>query len=314
MGRNRTRSSSAARGFTLVELLVVIGIIALLVALLLASVVGVRRSAKSIACAAKLRSLGQILMIHAVDHGGYLPLAGNVAPGPNGNGLSSPEGLGDPARRKYVYYDNGGGNYCATALPAALARHLTARPIRDDSWQTVVADIQVPDALQDAFLCPSDQETAERTYTPPRWINNYGGATFLNGWSSYGVNAEIFAWTDAGVGGTVGHSRLRGKIGGVPRPAETMLMCDTRAAIEVWVLGPQLSLGDVYLGTGGTVGHRVFDLRRHRGRMNILFADGHVDARPILSTGATEAAGDLGSPGNTPGGEIMSVSMDKDFR
>ena len=93
-----------------------------------------------------------------------------------------------------------------------------------------------------------------------------------------------------------------------------MLMCDTNAAIEIWVLGPQLSLGDVYLGTGGTVGNGVFDLVRHRGRMNILYVDGHVDSQPILSTGAATAYGAIGSASNSPSGDLMSVSMDKDFR
>jgi len=93
-----------------------------------------------------------------------------------------------------------------------------------------------------------------------------------------------------------------------------MLMCDTNAAIEIWVLGPQLSLGDVYLGTGGTVGNGVFDLARHRGKMNILYADGNVESAPILSTGAVAAYGAIGSAGNSPSGDLMSVSMDKDFR
>ena len=93
-----------------------------------------------------------------------------------------------------------------------------------------------------------------------------------------------------------------------------MLMCDTNAAIEVWVLGPELSLGDVYLGTGGTVGDRVFDLVRHGGRMNILYGDGHVDSPIILTTGATAGTGAIGSPGNPPSGALMSISMDKGFQ
>ena len=234
-------------------------------------------------------------------------------PGSNLSGVDDPGDLGDTSKQEYVYYDNGGGHICVTALPAALAPYFTSQPVRADSWQNVDADIQASGPLQDAFVCPSDENTIDRTYGEQRWINNYGGQTFLNGWSSYGINAEVFAWTDADVGGTTGHSRLRGKLSLIPHSAETMLMCDTNAAIEVWVLGPQLSLGDVYLGTGGTVGSGVFDLVRHRGRMNILYADGHVESQPILSTGAVTAHGLIGTPGNSPSGSLMSVSMDKDF-
>ena len=302
------------RGFTLVELLVVIGIIAILIAILLPILARVNESSQNLKCTTKLRSLGQVLVIYAGDHDGYLPLAGNIAPGSDLTHVDDPPTLGDSAMRRYVYYDNGGGHLCVTALPAALAPYLTGQPVRSDSWQNVDADIQAYGTLQDAFLCPTDHQTTDRTYSAPRWINNYGGGTFLNGWSSYGINAEVFAWTDAGTGGTTGHSRLRGQISGVPDSVDTMLMCDSNAAIEIWVLGPQLSLGDVYLGTGGTVGSGVFDLVRHRGSMNILYVDGHVENCAILSTGATKAKGAVGTPDNSPSGGLMAVSMDKDFR
>lgn len=303
-----------ARAFTLVELLVVIGIVALLIAILLPSLASARRSANGLRCRANLRTLGQALLLHANDHKGCLPLAGNIVPGTTLLGRDDPASLGDPSAQRYTYYHNDPTTVCVTALPAALAPYLGARRIRDDTWQHVDADIQAPGPVQDAFVCPCDQCTIDRTYGSQRWINNYGSATFLEGWSSYGVNAEIFAWTDNGLGGTTGHSRLRGRLAAVPHPADTMLMCDTYQAIEIWVLGPNLSLGDVYLGTGGTVGHGVFDLQRHRGGINLLYADGHVDSASILSTGGTRVSGDVGSPGNAPSGALMDVSVDKDFR
>lgn len=304
-------------GFTLVELLIVIAIIALLIGILLPAVNQARGSAQRVKCLSNLRSLGQLFTLHLNDHKGYLPLAGNIAPNADGAGFSDPATLGDPGKQRYTYYDNGGGEIRAAALPVAMARYVTSMRVRDDSWQNVNADIQTDGPLQDAFLCPVDSLTRDRTYEARRWINNYattGRGTYLNGWSSYGINAEIFAWTDSGWGGTSGHSRLRGKIAATPHPGETMLMCDTNAAIEVWVLGPNLSLGDVYLDTGGTVGSGVFDLKRHRGAINILYADFHAGGLPILSTGSTKAVGAVGNPGNTPSGDLMAVSMDKDFR
>ncbi len=62
------------------------------------------------------------------------------------------------------------------------------------------------------------------------------------------------------------------------------------------------------------MGSGVFDLTRHRGSLNILFVDGHVDSPPILSNGATSSSGAIGSAGNSPSGDLMNVSMDKYFR
>jgi len=303
------------RGFTLVELLVVIGIIAVLIALLLPAISRARQSSQNLKCASNLRTLGQLLVMHANDHKGYLPLAGNIVPGTDLNGVDDSQSLGDGSKQKYVYYENTPGQYRVTALPAALAPYIANQSVRDDSWQNVEADIGTG-PIQDAFLCPSDENTIDRTYSARQWIHNYAGGneTYLTGWSSYGFNSEVLGWTDAGVNGTTGHSRARGKISIIPHPSETMLMCDTNAALEIWLLAPQLSLGDVYLGTGGTAGSGVFDLNRHRGRLNILFVDGHVDSPTILSTDATSADAPIGSAGNSPSGDLMSVSMDKDFR
>lgn len=63
------------RGFTLVELLVVIGIIALLISILLPSLARARQSAVNIQCMSNLRSVGQGLLLYANDHKGKLPFS-----------------------------------------------------------------------------------------------------------------------------------------------------------------------------------------------------------------------------------------------
>jgi prepilin-type N-terminal cleavage/methylation domain-containing protein/prepilin-type processing-associated H-X9-DG protein len=67
--------------FTLVELLVVIGIISVLIAILLPTLAGARRSAATVKCAAHLRDLGNAIQIYANENGQYIPTIQSTYPG-----------------------------------------------------------------------------------------------------------------------------------------------------------------------------------------------------------------------------------------
>ena len=69
----RRTARAAHGGFTLVELLVVIGIIALLIAVLLPALSRARGLAQSMACLSNLRQLQTCWLMYANDHNGTLP-------------------------------------------------------------------------------------------------------------------------------------------------------------------------------------------------------------------------------------------------
>jgi prepilin-type N-terminal cleavage/methylation domain-containing protein/prepilin-type processing-associated H-X9-DG protein len=70
---NTPRPFGRPVGFTLVELLVVIGIIALLISILLPALNRARAQANTVKCLANLRSIGQGVMIYAAQNRGTLP-------------------------------------------------------------------------------------------------------------------------------------------------------------------------------------------------------------------------------------------------
>jgi len=78
------RRTTPAAGFTLVELLIVIGIIAILVGLLLPALNRARQQAVATRCAAQLRDVGAMFHNYAALHRGALPPLNSNLPGTGG--------------------------------------------------------------------------------------------------------------------------------------------------------------------------------------------------------------------------------------
>ena len=75
MNRFFSRSSCAPRGFTLVELLVVIGIIAILISMLLPALSRARIAARRIVCSSNMRQITSGLLAYLNDNKGHQPLS-----------------------------------------------------------------------------------------------------------------------------------------------------------------------------------------------------------------------------------------------
>ena len=122
----RARSASAW-GFTLVELLVVIAIVGVLAGLLVPVVGAARSRARSADCGARIRGLGQAVLLHAAENRGVFPRSFHSA----------------AAHRE-------------AGWAAAIAPILGAPAPETDGW---------PAAFNRLYRCPSDDTTDVWTYS-----------------------------------------------------------------------------------------------------------------------------------------------------
>src|ERR1700733_15695795 len=80
-----TSRQTRRRGFTLVELLVVISIIAVLIAILLPAITRAQSAARRTACMSNLHQIGIAIVNYTDESGGYIPYGPNALPFSFGN-------------------------------------------------------------------------------------------------------------------------------------------------------------------------------------------------------------------------------------
>lgn len=298
----RVHHTRLGYAFTLVELLIVIGIITVLIAILLPAISAARRQALLTHCLAVEREIASAANIHLVMHAGYYPIAGEIdgVPAFSVTGVT-PESVRDTSRRKYMYtFIDIGSMKGLTLAPwhAAVASYMGKRTALDGGSNAEIAEEEIGTrSYLKYFLCPAQQHTAGDL----RESLIYTGGNL--GWmvqQSYVINEAVF-----GVNDKLG--RLRGKASRIRRPAVTMMLADglqsrprgsaTFADSSMgWmsfvnlVASPQLTLADALQENGRVSDARSFDRVRHRERINVMFFDGHAETLRITPADLRNAA------------------------
>jgi prepilin-type N-terminal cleavage/methylation domain-containing protein/prepilin-type processing-associated H-X9-DG protein len=270
-------------GFTLVELLVVIGIIALLISILLPSLSRAREAANQVTCQSQQKQIVLGMIMHASQHKGYMPLVGLIAQG------TTPAAVGDPYQEKYDYYGTG-STFNLMSIMGALGPQL-GQVVRTDTLANLELDMQTG-FLRKVFVCPSDREGGR--FGALLGDSPTGGSAY----SSYAFNEAALGWADAGTLGVVNHMRLRGKADRFPHPAQMFLLTDGAPrggdGAGKWQVyydhDTNCTLRDVFITSNGAGTNpnakpggkdcgewNLIDMNRHRKRMMVAFADGHVE-------------------------------------
>jgi prepilin-type N-terminal cleavage/methylation domain-containing protein len=287
--------SRRERAFTLVELLVVIGIISLLVAILLPALNKARQQANWIDCQSRLRQMGQALEIYVSDNRGLLPW-GDVRNDPTATTKWESGALPNSSDEEFSWYwtftlsqEMQGQLISATdglvhslspvfrdvdtiaAKDFRYVNHYTCNPrVFPDNWET--------DANPDGFIAPQNK-------TPRKLSNIRPSTTFLI-WDApqcadWNNNAYEQATEIDGNELTFGSYLFRDQPTAVQynRPLSPGLVSQSQSASACRAIQKKWNV-DLQPGAGYFLTHMRF---RHLSNttLNGLCVDGHVESRPV---------------------------------
>ncbi len=242
-------------GFTLIEVLVVVAIIALLISILLPSLARAREQARRAKCLANMSSLGKAVMAFSVGHQGRGQLIGRAEfDKTRQKDLAAKHYDKIDASRKFFAYEpwfpDGTGFLRHKAWPVAYAREMGYTSLKhtdnyfehEEAGTPYIADWpQSADPLWfwarkgkfEVFYCPSDTLMIRDSWSPDHNV----------GVMSYAANLDVFGYTPMSAtssnsgygtqafalganGGIERRDQLIGRLDGIVRPSEVALFAD----------------------------------------------------------------------------------------
>jgi len=227
------------RGFTLVELLTVVGIVAVFASVLFTALSQARRKTRNVQCLGNVRQLSVGLSQFVSQNGAY-PLHINAG---------AREGVNPEHRTSWM------GSITEEGLAAAsgaTGEHLFSKGVWD---------------------CPSAQR-------PTYWKPNVGYADY--GYNAYGVGTYL-PGEGLGLGGHLRNPSAREwhvpiRESEVIAPAETYALGDGLAGTPCRVLDGRGLIWRRWIEAEDAAESLKRSRRRHAGRVNIAFCDGHAEA------------------------------------